>query len=602
MEEEILGTLANDTLVGTEADERITGFSGDDIIDGGGGTDTAMYYGTHADYIITQNADGSWTIRDTEEAMDNQGEDTLINIEQLSFTRTGTFTPEELLALQTTENQTITGTNVQDIISASLGDDTIDGGAGEDFLYGGPGDDRITGGRGNDFINGGTGTDTLFYTGTFADYTITANADTSFTITDNRTGAESQGTDTVYNAELVEFASGETISIADWVAGETALNEIADIEGQTQFVNGTTFRDAFVIDANSSDYFWAETIDGTGVVVWSGADFDILTDIEQINFNDGTVTRDEEGAFIFTPADTGNNGETNLITDIAGETQFINGTAGTDAFLIDGLSTSYGWGASADGRGTVVWTGADFDVLQNVEEIRFNNGTVIRAEDGTYSFVPTGTPETGQNLIADVSGENQTINGLGRPDIFAIDGASTDYGWGETMDSEGIVVWNGPEFDILNNVEQLQFTNGVVTQLQNDTFVFASNAEIQNLTGTAGANTLTGGNANDTLTGADGDDQLTGGVGLDLFIASTDNGDDTILDFEDGYDLIDFSALSGTVDSFDDLTITQAGANSFVSFEGGSFTLNGVQTDTLTFNDFIFAQNYMSMFCKICLN
>ena len=74
-----------------------------------------------------------------------------------------------------------------------------------------------------------------------------------------------------------------------------------------------------------------------------------------------------------------------------------------------------------------------------------------------------------------------------------------------------------------------------------------------------------------------------------FFIASTDNGDDTILDFEDGYDLIDFSALSGTVDSFDDLTITQAGANSVVSFEGGSFTLNGVQTDTLTFNDFIFA-------------
>lgn len=589
MEEEILGTLGNDTLVGTEADERITGFSGDDVIDGGGGTDTAMYYGTHADYIITQNADGSWTLTDTEEAVDNQGTDTLINIEQLTFTRTGTFTPEELLALQTTNDQTLTGTNDQDIISGSLGDDTIEGGAGDDFLYGGPGDDRITGGRGDDFINGGIGIDTIFYTGTFADYTLTANADTSVTITDNRTGAVSQGTDTVFNADLVEFASGETISIADWIAGETAVNEITDIAGQTQFVTGTAFRDAFVIDGNSNDYLWAETLDGTGVLVWNGADFDILTDIEQINFNDGTVTRDEAGAFIFTPEDTGNNGETNLIADVAGETQFINGTAGTDAFVIDGVSTSYGWGASADGQGTVVWTGADFDVLNNVEEIRFNNGTVTRDEDGTYSFAPTGTPETGQNVIADVAGENQTINGLERPDIFTINGVSTDYGWGETMDGQGIVVWNGAEFDILNNVEQLQFTNGVVSQLADDTFVFASNAEIQNLTGTAGANTLAGGNANDTLNGAGGNDQLTGGAGLDLFVASADNGDDTIMDFDDGSDLIDFSALTGTVDSFDDLTITQAGANSVVSFNGGSFTINGVQTDTLTFNDFIFA-------------
>ncbi|MGH1405584.1 MAG: hypothetical protein ACRBBJ_03370 [Rhodomicrobiaceae bacterium] len=589
MEEEILGTLGNDTLIGTEADERITGFAGDDIIDGGGGTDTTMHYGTHADYIITQNADGSWTLTDTEEAADNQGTDTLINIERLTFTRTGTFTPEELLALQTTDDQTLTGTNAPDIISGSLGDDTIDGGDGADSLYGGPGDDRITGGRGDDFINGGIGIDTIFYTGTFADYTLTANANTSVTITDNRTGAVSQGTDTVFNADLVEFASGETISIADWIAGETAVNEIADIAGQTQFVTGTAFRDAFVIDGSSNDYLWAETLDGTGVLVWNGADFDILTDIEQINFNDGTVTRDEAGAFIFTPEDTGNNGETNLIADVAGETQFINGTAGTDAFVIDGLSTAYGWGASADGQGTVVWTGADFDVLNNVEEIRFNNGTVTRAEDGTYSFAPTGTPETGQNVIADVAGENQTINGLERPDIFSINGVSTDYGWAETLDGQGIVVWNGAEFDILNNVEQLQFTNGVVSQLADDTFVFASNAEIQNLTGTAGANTLAGGNANDTLNGAGGNDQLTGGAGLDLFVASADNGDDTIMDFDDGSDLIDFSALTGTVDSFDDLTITQAGANSVVSFDGGSFTINGVQTDTLTFNDFIFA-------------
>lgn len=589
MEEEILGTLGNDTLTGTAADEQITGFSGDDIIDGGAGTDTSIYYGTHADYIITQNQDGSWTIRDTEEAPDNQGEDTLINIEQLTFTRTGTFTPEQLLAMQTEDDQILTGTNNSENISGSLGDDTIDGGEGADSLYGGPGDDRITGGQGNDFINGGIGTDTIFYTGTFSDYTITDNGDTSVTITDNRTGAISQGTDTVFNVDQVEFESGETITVAEWIAGNTPVNLIADIAAETQFVTGTAFRDAFVIDANSNDYRWSQTLDGTGIVVWSGAAFDILTDVEQINFNDGTVEQQTDGSFEFTPIDTGNNGETNLIADVAGETQFINGTTGTDAFVIDGISTSYGWGTAADGEGIVVWTGADYDVLNNVEEIRFNNGTVTRAEDGSFNFAPTGTPETGQNEIADIAGENQTINGLDRPDIFTIDGTSTDYGWAQTLDGMGIVVWNGAEFDILNDVEQLQFTNGTVSQLADDTFVFATNAEIQNLMGTSGENTLTGGNANDILTGAGGNDTLAGSAGLDLFVASADNGDDTILDFEDGQDLIEFTALAGTVDSFADITITQNGADSLVSFTGGSITINGVQSDTLTFNDFIFA-------------
>lgn len=588
MEEEIFGTIGDDVLTGTSADEVITGFSGNDIINGGAGNDTAIYYGTHADYIISQNPDGSWTITDTELAADNQGQDTLINIEQITFTRTGTFTPEELLALQTTQDQTITGTNGPENISGSLGNDTLSGAEGADSLYGGPGDDRISGGQGNDFINGGIGTDTLILTGAFANYTLVNNNDGSVTITDTRQGAQNQGSDTIFNMDIVEFSSGESITIADWIQGETPLNLINDIAGQTQFITGTNLADAFVIDGNSTDYGWGQTGDGTGIVVWSGADFDVLFEVEQINFNDGTVTQQPDGTFTFAPVDTGtgNNGETNLINDIDTQNQTINGTSGQDAFVIDGTSTDYGWGQTGDGQGIVVWSGASFDILNNVEEIRFNNGTVAMAEDGSFTFTPTGEPETGFNLIADTT-ENQFITGLDRPDIFVINGTSTDYGWGQTADGLGMVVWNGPSFDILNNIEQIQFTDGTVSQLSDDSFIFASTAEILNQIGTNTADALTGGNANDIINGAGGDDTLTGGAGLDIFIATQNNGNDTILDFTDGEDLIDFTALAGVVNSFEDLTITQNGANTVISFDNNSFTLNGIQTDTLTFNDFI---------------
>lgn len=586
MEEEIFGTFGDDILTGTSADELITGFSGNDTIDGGAGNDTAIYYGAHADYIITQNADGSWTLTDTELAADNQGQDKLINIEQITFTRTGTFTQAELLALQTTEDQTITGTANPEDISGSLGNDTLSGGDGADSLYGGPGDDRLNSGRGDDFINGGTGEDTLVLEGSFADYTITYNSEVSVNIRDTRTGSLSQGNDQVENVEQVVFSSGETISIAAWLQGSIPLNLINDIAGQTQYITGTALQDAFVIDGNSTDYGWGQTGDGNGIVVWNGADFDVLFEVEQINFNDGSVTQQPDGTFTFDPIDTGDNGETNLINDIATQNQTINGSNGQDAFIIDGISTDYGWGQTGDGQGIVVWNGPAFDILNNVEEIRFNNGTLTMAEDGTFSFTPTGTPETGFNLIAD-SAENEFITGLDRPDIFVIDGASTDYGWGQTGDGQGIVVWNGPAFDILNNVEQLQFSDGTVSQLADDTFIFASTAEILNLTGTNADETLSGGNANDILNGQGGNDTLSGGAGLDIFVAGQNSGNDIILDFTDGEDLIDLTALSGTINSFDDLTITQNGANAVISFDNNSFTLNGVQTDTLTFNDFI---------------
>jgi hypothetical protein len=46
------------------------------------GTDTAVYSGAEANYLVLNNGDGSFTITDT---LGDEGSDTLIGIEQLQF-------------------------------------------------------------------------------------------------------------------------------------------------------------------------------------------------------------------------------------------------------------------------------------------------------------------------------------------------------------------------------------------------------------------------------------------------------------------------------------------------------------------------------------
>lgn len=68
------------------------------------------------------------------------------------------------------------------------------------------------------------------------------------------------------------------------------------------------------------------------------------------------------------------------------------------------------------------------------------------------------------------------------------------------------------------------------------------------LAGGRGNDTLLGDDGADTLNGGDDEDQMTGGTGADVFVMANDGALDSILDFEDGVDLIDldvdFTALT----------------------------------------------------------
>ena len=53
-------------LQGDAGDDFLSGDSGDDALEGGLGNDVAVYAGNAADYLITNNGDGSWTMTKAE--------------------------------------------------------------------------------------------------------------------------------------------------------------------------------------------------------------------------------------------------------------------------------------------------------------------------------------------------------------------------------------------------------------------------------------------------------------------------------------------------------------------------------------------------------
>jgi parallel beta-helix repeat protein len=104
------------------------------------------------------------------------------------------------------------------------------------------------------------------------------------------------------------------------------------------------------------------------------------------------------------------------------------------------------------------------------------------------------------------------------------------------------------------------------------------------LDGGAGDDTLAGGGGNDRLTGGAGNDLLTGGSGSDVFVLEAGGGSDTITDFTKKQDKI---AVAGAT-SFADLTITQVGADTWISYGADKLVLQGMPVQSFSDSDFLF--------------
>lgn len=237
-------------------------------------------------------------------------------------------------------------------------------------------------------------------------------------------------------------------------------------EGQdfTFKVPGNTFTD---LDGDALT-FHATLADGSALPDWlhfsastgtftgtppDGAAGELTVRVTAIDPSAETATDD----FVITINDLSGPAET-VVADIASANQFVEGTTANDVFEFAGPSSQYQWGPTEDGKGIVVWTRSttddSFDVLTGFEKLRFSDRTISLVEDNAG-------PD-----YRDDPGLVQQLTGTTNADRFIINGPSTDYAWGDTLDGKGIVIWTtsgtDDSYDILNGFEQLVFTDKVV--------------------------------------------------------------------------------------------------------------------------------------------
>ena len=99
----------------------------------------------------------------------------------------------------------------------------------------------------------------------------------------------------------------------------------------------------------------------------------------------------------------------------------------------------------------------------------------------------------------------------------------------------------------------------------------------------------------DTLDGGADDDVLYGGSGADTFVFQAGHGTDTILDFADGTDMIDLSALTD-ITGISDLTITDDNGTAVIDLTskgGGTIRLDDTAVSDLEATDFTFYDDGM---------
>jgi len=190
----------------------------------------------------------------------------------------------------------LVGGDGDDVLVGQDGKDKIVGGAGNDYIQGGGGDDRLYNGKGNDQFDGGLGNDTVYLTGNYADYTISAGTDGHFTITDN-----------VYNRDGIDDVLGiEYFNFADTVIASNAIlpptPDLSDqVLQQKLFLtfdskSGYTYYGGNNIDELSfskSGYSYGgskQTGDGGWSIQLPGNPpiFTSVHDIERLEFGDGT--------------------------------------------------------------------------------------------------------------------------------------------------------------------------------------------------------------------------------------------------------------------------------------------------------------------------
>ncbi|MEM8872833.1 MAG: putative Ig domain-containing protein [Planctomycetota bacterium] len=617
------GDAGADRLDGGSSNDTLIGGAGDDTLIGGGGTDDrAYYFGNFADYTVTKNGDGTYTVVDTRPGSPDGTDIVHDDVEYLYFNDVAFRTSDDTVVDQFDTNtlvggvggdridgqsndDSIHGGQGNDTLIGGSSDDTLDGGEGDDELYGDAGDDTLLASAGNDTLHGGNNNDVAVYTGSYTDYTVTPNGDGTTTVTDNRPGSPN-GTDTVHDdVETLRFddatvrtSDGALIDDGSDVITGTSGDDLIDGGNGGDTINGLGGNDT-IAGGSGSDAIYGgagdDDIDGGtgGDTLEGGAGNDTIaggdgTDFADYsgNFADYSVTNNGDGTWTVTDNRPGSPDGTDAIQSDVEQLRFADAyyDIATDTFT--------------DGYNTNVLTGGD-----SAERIDGgNSGDAITGGGGGDTLIGG----IGNDTPAGEAGDDVIIGGDGGGDVAVYAG---NFGAHTiTNNGDGTYIVAGPEGTdtVHDDVETIRFADGDFTTADDR---FTATTGNDTVAGTAGDDRIALLDGDDTVQGGGGADTLLGGDGNDVAVYAgnradytvTDNGDGTLTVTDDrsgspdGVDTVhtdietlrfadaDYDVATGHVTGFagNDTITGTAGDDRIETFDGNDSVFGAGGDDTL---------------------
>ncbi len=310
--------------------------------------------------------------------------------------------------------------------------------------------------------------------------------------------------------------------------------------------------------------------------------------------------------------------EGNAVVSLGSEIENAIGGSGIDQILGNDLNNSISGADGADIiRGAegadLIFGGAGDDTIfggRHADAIESSVGNDVISGDGGYDSIRAGSGDdtvfggkgrdtvwlgNGDDVFEDGTDLNNrhsydtVYGGKGHDTISGGGGADRLFGGADADEIYGGLgadrISGGSGYDLIRAGQGNDLVYGgngndtVYLDGGNDRFVDVAQD------GRHGQDTVYGGWGSDTIVLSGGDDVAFGGVGADTFEwdAAVFAADDTVGDFEDGTDTLSFVGIG-----FGDVSVTDAGADTLVTWANGSVTLTGIDHTLITVDDFQF--------------
>jgi Ca2+-binding RTX toxin-like protein len=404
------------------------------------------------------------------------------------------------------------------------GNDTLTGNDLANELTGNGGNDTLNGNRGNDTLRGGAGNDTL-------------NGGDNHDVLDGGAGA-----DALNGGAGFDFASYES-------ATASVMLNLSNTADNTGDAVGDTYTSIEGVRASQ----FADTIFGTNGTQWL---YGNAGDDQLFGYAGHDAFFGGEGADAFHGGDGFDNAN---YSDVA------------TGLIIDMTNSANSTGEAA---------GDTFDSIEMISGSQFND-TITGNDDTNWLF-----GNDGDDMLIGGGGHDALFGGTGADAL--IGGAGVDNAQ-YSQSSSGVTVdlvnsssnageAAGDTYSSIEMVSGSHFNDNIYGD-NNRNFLYANR----------GNDAIDGRGGNDTISGGDGNDIMTGGLGADTFVwASDDTGIDTILDFENDVDRLDFRFLGFSTEA-EVLTLASAAGNDLqVDFgSGNSIILSNFSFAEFDSGDFI---------------